>query len=67
MHVTRFTFINSNFVLYRFLFLIFIFQTLNSQAQQQMITPATLQKGDTIAIVATARKYTDNNLKLPSI
>ncbi|MFA9194223.1 LD-carboxypeptidase [Flavobacterium sp. FBOR7N2.3] len=28
-----------------------------------MITPAALQKGDTVAIVATARKYTDNNLK----
>lgn len=46
-----------------FFFLIFIFQSFNSQAQQKMITPAALQKGDTIAIVATARKYTDNNLK----
>ncbi|OYX80546.1 MAG: LD-carboxypeptidase, partial [Flavobacteriales bacterium 32-34-25] len=28
-----------------------------------MITPAALQKGDTVAIVATARKYTDNHLQ----
>lgn len=44
-------------------FLIFIFQSFNSQAQQQMITPAALQKGDTVAIVATARKYMDNHLQ----
>ncbi|GEC71590.1 peptidase S66 [Flavobacterium flevense] len=28
-----------------------------------MITPAALQKGDTVAIVATARKYMDNHLQ----
>ena len=57
----RFLVLNRPFSI--FLFLIFIFQSFNSQAQQQMITPAALQKGDSIAIVATARKHTDNNLK----
>lgn len=35
----------------------------NSQAQQNMILPPNLKKGDTIAIVATARKNIDDNLK----
>lgn len=62
MHATRFTFINRNFVLYKFLFLIFILQSFNSQAHTLMITPPILQKGDTIAILATARKNIDDNL-----
>lgn len=33
------------------------------QAQKKMTTPPYLQKGDTIAIVATARKNIDDNLK----
>jgi muramoyltetrapeptide carboxypeptidase len=45
-----------------FLFLIF-FLTFHSQAQKIMITPPNLKIGDTIAIVATARKNIDNNLK----
>lgn len=45
-----------------FLFLI-LFLTFHSQAQKIMITPPNLQKGDTIAIVATARKNIDDNLK----
>ena len=44
------------------LFLI-LFLTFHSQAQKIMITPPNLQKGDTIAIVATARKNIDDNLK----
>ena len=45
-------------------FLIFIFlSTYIIQAQTQMITPAFLKKGDTIAIVATARKNIDDNLQ----
>ena len=44
------------------LFLI-LFLTFHSQAQIIMITPPYLQKGDTIAIVATARKNIDDNLK----
>lgn len=38
----------------------------NTQAQKQMITPAFLKKGDTVAILATARKNIVDNLK-PSI
>ncbi|MDI1317691.1 LD-carboxypeptidase [Flavobacterium sp.] len=34
-----------------------------SYSQKKMITPAYLQKGDTIAIVSTARKNIDDNLK----
>jgi muramoyltetrapeptide carboxypeptidase len=34
-----------------------------SHSQKKMITPAYLQKGDTVAIVATARKNIDDNLK----
>ncbi|MFV8324640.1 S66 peptidase family protein [Flavobacterium sp. ZS1P14] len=63
MHATRFTFTNRNFALYKFLFLIFVFQSFNSQANTVMITPPILQKGDTIAILATARKNIDDNLK----
>ncbi|MFV5687492.1 S66 peptidase family protein [Flavobacterium sp. ZT3R25] len=63
MHATRFTFINRNFISYKFLFLIFVFQSFNSQANTLMITPPILQKGDTIAILATARKNIDDNLK----
>lgn len=61
MLTSRFLF--SKQIFSAFFFLTFILQSFNSQAQQQMITPAALQKGDTVAIVATARKYTDNNLK----
>ena len=50
-------------VLYQFLLLIFVLQSFNSQAQKNMITPPSLQKGDTVAILATARKNTDDNLK----
>jgi muramoyltetrapeptide carboxypeptidase len=50
-------------VTYKFLFVIFILQSFNSQAQNKMITPPYLQKGDTIAILATARKNIDDNLK----
>jgi muramoyltetrapeptide carboxypeptidase len=50
-------------IIYKFLTVIFILQPFNSQAQNQMITPPNLQKGDTIAILATARKNIDDNLK----
>ena len=50
-------------IIYKFLIVIFILQSFNSQAQNQMITPPNLQKGDTIAILATARKNIDDNLK----
>lgn len=63
MNQNRFPFINHNLIYYRLLLLIFIFQSLNSQAQKHMITPPNLQKGDTIAILATARKNVEDNLK----
>lgn len=47
------------FILY---ILISIF-SINIQAQKKMITPPYLQKGDTIAIVATARKNIEDNLQ----
>ena len=46
--------------LFYILFSIFF---LKLHAQQKMITPPKLQKGDTIAIVSTARKNIDDNLK----
>ncbi|MFT6748260.1 MAG: muramoyltetrapeptide carboxypeptidase [Flavobacterium sp.] len=43
--------------------LFFLYFTTNLQAQKKMTIPPYLQKGDTIAIVATARKNIDDNLK----
>lgn len=43
--------------------MVLIFWMANIQAQQNMILPPNLKKGDTIAILATARKNVDNNLK----
>lgn len=63
MSAIRFWCTNCNFGLYKTLLLIFIFQSFTSQAQTPMTTPPVLQKGDTIAIVATARKNIDDNLK----
>ncbi len=62
MHASRFS-ISRNFVSYKFLFLIFVLQSFTIQAHTEMITPPILQKGDTIAILATARKNIDDNLK----
>ncbi len=63
MNYSAFRFIKNNFVLYKLVLLIFVFQSTNSLAQIEMITPNSLQKGDTVAIVATARKNIDDNLK----
>jgi muramoyltetrapeptide carboxypeptidase len=63
MHPRRFWFMKKNFGLYKCLLLFLVLQSFNSQAQTRMITPAVLQKGDTIAILATARKNIDDNLK----
>lgn len=63
MQTVRFTFINRNAVFYKLLILIFVLQFSNIQAQTQMKIPPYLQKGDTIAILATARKNIDDNLK----
>jgi len=63
MHFKPFSFIQKQTVLYPMLLLIFVLQSINCQAQTTMITPPYLKKGDTIAIVATARKNVENNLK----
>ncbi|WP_235892944.1 S66 peptidase family protein [Flavobacterium franklandianum] len=63
MRTIQFSYINGNAVFYKLLFLIFIFQSANIQAQIPMKIPPSLQKGDTIALVATARKNIDDNLK----
>jgi muramoyltetrapeptide carboxypeptidase len=46
--------------------LLFIFFSILIQSQTKMITPPYLKKGDTVAIVATARKNIDDNLKFAS-
>jgi muramoyltetrapeptide carboxypeptidase len=63
MRTIQFSFSNGNAVFYKLLILIFIFQYANIQAQIPMKIPPSLQKGDTIAILATARKNIDDNLK----
>ena len=63
MRTIRFSFINGNAVFYKLLILIFVLQSSNIQAQIPMKIPPSLQKGDTIAILATARKNIDDNLK----
>lgn len=43
--------------------ILFYLLSINIHSQKKMITPPYLKKGDTIAIVATARKNIDDNLK----
>ena len=47
-----------------FILLLSLFFNANAQMDKKMITPPYLQKGDTVAIVATARKHIDDDLKL---
>jgi muramoyltetrapeptide carboxypeptidase len=63
MHTLQFWFTNSRLSFFKALFLFFIFNSFNSQAHPIMTTPPILQKGDTIAILATARKNIDDNLQ----
>lgn len=63
MNIGPFHFIKNNPVLFKLVLLIFVLQSINCQAHTQMTTPPVLQKGDTIAILATARKNIDNNLQ----
>ena len=63
MHQNKLVHTICTFTIYKLLIVIFILQSFNIQAQNQMITPPYLQKGDTIAILATARKNIDDNLK----
>ena len=46
-----------------FWFALTIFFNANAQMDKKMITPPYLKKGDTVAIVATARKHIDDDLK----
>jgi muramoyltetrapeptide carboxypeptidase len=50
-------------VFYKLLILIFVISFYPIQAQTTMKIPPSLQKGDTVAIVATARKNIEDNLK----
>ena len=63
MHQNRSLINIRNPILFQLLFVIFILQSFKSQSQNHMITPPYLQKGDTVAVLATARKNTDDNLK----
>lgn len=63
MNTSRFQHIKKRFTLCKIVFLTFALQSFTCQSQQNMITPPYLQKGDTVAILATARKNTDDNLK----
>ncbi len=63
MFYTRFLLPSITSVFCKLQLLIFALQFSNIQAQTQMKIPPYLQKGDTVAILATARKNNDNNLK----
>ncbi len=55
--------IKKRFSFCKIAFLTFALHTFTCQSQQIMITPPYLQKGDTVALLATARKNIDDNLK----
>ncbi|MBF7092046.1 LD-carboxypeptidase [Flavobacterium sp. ALJ2] len=63
MNTNQFQYLKKHFTFCKFTFLIFALQSFTCQSQQNMITPPYLQKGDTVALVATARKNIDDNLK----
>jgi muramoyltetrapeptide carboxypeptidase len=63
MNTNQFRYIKKHFAFCKFAFLIIALQSFTCQSQQNMITPPYLQKGDTVALVATARKNIDDNLK----
>ena len=63
MNVIRRHFLKINPDFYPLVLLIFVLQFSNIQAQPPMKIPPYLHKGDTVAILATARKNIDDNLK----
>ena len=63
MHTNWFSTIGKNANFYKLLMLIFVLQFSTIQAQTQMKIPPNLQKGDTVAILSTARKNIEDNLK----
>ncbi|TEB41189.1 LD-carboxypeptidase, partial [Flavobacterium circumlabens] len=56
MNTSCFQHIKKRFTLCKIVFLTFALHSFTCQSQQKMITPPYLQKGDTVAILATARK-----------
>lgn len=63
MHTKQHFSCTKNKVFYNALLLIFVLTSYHILAQTPMKIPPSLQKGDTVAIVATARKNIDDNLK----
>jgi muramoyltetrapeptide carboxypeptidase len=63
MYTSRLWFLKRNFIWNKIVLLFLILPIFNSLAQLKMTTPPILQKGDTIALLATARKNTVDNLK----
>lgn len=63
MRTIQFLYISGNAAFYKLLLLIFVLHFSTINAQISMKIPPNLKKGDTIAIVATARKNIDDNLK----
>lgn len=63
MYSKRYAIKSDNGRFFKLLFLIFVLQFSNIQAQKHMKFPPYLQKGDTVAILSTARKNIDDNLK----
>ena len=63
MYLKSSVFSKKHLIFYKLAFVIFALNSFTCQSQQHMITPPYLQKGDTVAILATARKNIDDNLK----
>ena len=63
MHSNLYSYKIFNGRFFKLLLLIFVLQFSNIKAQKKMTMPPYLQKGDTVAIVSTARKNIDDNLK----
>ena len=63
MQIYPTSFKERNVVFHKLLMLMFVLLFSNIQAQLPMKIPPSLKKGDTIAILATARKNIDDNLK----
>ena len=63
MYNNPFLLVARNVVFHKLLMLIFVLSFFNIHAQNTMKIPPSLKKGDTIAILASARKNIDDNLK----
>ena len=63
MYTNPISLVARNVVFHKLLMLIFVLSFFNTHAQINMKIPPSLKKGDTIAILASARKNIDDNLK----